>query len=215
MAALNGLGFAIQAVDVTARSALGLHRNYRDRRDERAQRLSEYLSTIDEYEAAIQGLNIGGGPPVVSANHPLRLHLQKMMNVFMSMQAVFNEAGPQDSAPCEDTIRQHVLNEVKWAKFLDSKMELRKLEKSLHFYSISQMVRYRCVMTSHTGCDSRSLSAHRQVFEVLACSPISTILLRQFPWFVQPPTRCPFLPPRQKRANKTRPRRPRKLPLNL
>ena len=63
MAALNSLSFAVQAVDVTARSALGLHRNYRDRRDERAQRLSEYLSTIDEYEAAIQGLNIGGGPP--------------------------------------------------------------------------------------------------------------------------------------------------------
>jgi hypothetical protein len=88
MATISNLGFAIQAADVGARTAIGLSHGYQRIRDKRSDRVTEYLDTLKGCDSAIENLHSGGAALVVHPSHPLRACLEKMIVTTASIRSL-------------------------------------------------------------------------------------------------------------------------------
>jgi hypothetical protein len=141
MAAINSLGFAIQAADVGVRSILGIQRNFRDVRSERAGRVEEVLRTIEMYEHAIENLTSGGADLVAESDQLLRSHIAKIVGTMKELTALFVDDDLEMQA-CSESIEVQVRDDTKWLHFQSLKSELEKLEKGLQFLAMSRIVRY-------------------------------------------------------------------------
>jgi ankyrin repeat protein len=144
MAAIANLGFAIQAADVGTRSILGVHRNFRNVRSERAGRVEEVLRTIETYENAIENLSCGGAALVAESDQLLRSHIAKIVGTMKELKALFLDADLEMQA-CPDAIEAQVIDDAKWLRFQSLKSELEVCEKGFQFLAMSRILRYGSV----------------------------------------------------------------------
>jgi ankyrin repeat protein len=141
MAAIANLGFAIQAADVGTRSILGVHRSFRNARNEKAGRVEEVLRTIETYENAIENLSCGGAVLVAESDQLLRSHIAKIVGTMKELKALFLDEDLEMQA-CPDAIEEQVIDDTKWLRFQSLKSELEVCEKGLQFLSMSRILRY-------------------------------------------------------------------------
>jgi ankyrin repeat protein len=144
MAAIADTGFALQLADVGFRSALGIHRNSRNVRCERAGRVEEVLWTIETYENAIENLSSGGAALVAESDLLLRSHIAKIVGTMKELKALFLDADLEMQA-CPDAIEAQVIDDTKWLHFQRLKSKLEVCEKGLQFLAMSRSLRYGSV----------------------------------------------------------------------
>lgn len=152
MAAIANIGFAIQAADVGTRSILGIQRNFRNVRSERARRVEEVLRTIEMYQSVIENLSSGGAGLVSDSDQLLRSHIAKIVGTMKELTTLFVGADPEMQA-CSDVIEAQVMNESKWSRFQYLRSELEIREKGLQFLAMSRILRYgsvRCLQSPST-----------------------------------------------------------------
>src|SRR5271163_1279822 len=142
MAAIADTGFALQLADVGFRSALGVHRNFRNVRSERAGRVEEVLRTIETYENAAENLSSGGAALVAESDQLLRSHIAKLVGTMKELKGLFIDTDLEMQA-CPETIEAQVMDETIWSRFRSLKYELEVREKSLQFLTMSRILRYR------------------------------------------------------------------------
>jgi len=140
MAAIADTGFALQLADVGFRSALGIHRNFRDVQSERAGRVEEVLRTIETYENAIENLSSGGAALVAESDQPLRSQIAKVVGTMRELKALFLDADLEMQA-CQG-IEAQVTDDAKWLRFQSLKSKLEVCEKGLQFLAMSRSLRY-------------------------------------------------------------------------
>src|ERR1700738_787961 len=123
MAAITNLGFAIQAADVGTRSVLGVHRSFRNVRNERAGRVEEVLRTIKTYENAMENLSCGGAALVAESDQLLKSHIAKVVGTMKELKALFLDEDLEMQV-CPDAIEAQVIDDTKWLRFQSLKSEL-------------------------------------------------------------------------------------------
>jgi hypothetical protein len=141
MAAITNLGFAIQAADVGTRSILGVHRSFRNVRNERAGRVEEVLRTIKTYENAMENLSCGGAALVAESDQLLKSHIAKIVGTMKELKALFLDEDLEMQV-CPDAIEAQVIDDTKWLRFQSLKSELEVCEKGLQFLAMSRILRY-------------------------------------------------------------------------
>jgi hypothetical protein len=152
MAVIANVGFAIQAADVGTRSILGIQRNFRNVRSERAGRVKEVLRTIRMYENAIENLSSGGVGLVAESDHLLRSQIAKIVGTIKESKALFVNGDLEMQADA-NAIELQVMDDTKWACFQSLKCELEIQEKGLQFLTMNRILRLgsvRCLQSQYT-----------------------------------------------------------------
>lgn len=147
MEAITYLGFAMQAADISTRTAIGLKQGYQRACSHRDDRLAEYVDTIQEYHFTIENLYSGGGSLSADAKHPLGTCLAKMTASLSSMRML---GGLYDIENQTSTTDQHLLekltNDLIWSEFQRLKAELLRLEKGLQHFTTSYLLQSMYVL---------------------------------------------------------------------
>lgn len=137
MEAITYLGFAIQAADVSTRTAIGLKQGCQRAISHREDRLAEYIDTIQEYDFTIENLYSGGGALSADPKHPLGTCLAKMTASLSAMRML----GGLNDIESQTSSDQHLLEKLTydqiWSEFQRLKAELSRLEKGLQHFTTS------------------------------------------------------------------------------
>ena len=149
MEAISYLGFAIQAADVSTRTAIGLKRGYQRARSHREDRLTEYIDTIQEYHFAIESYYSGGGALSAGAKHPLGACLAKMTASLSSIRMLSGLNDIESQTSSDQHLLEKLENDQIWLEFQRLKAELLRLEKRLQQITTSSLLQFMYVLPHH------------------------------------------------------------------
>ena len=145
MAAISSLGFAIQAADIGARTAIGLRRGYQHVRDSRIDRVTEYLETLKESHSAIENLRSGGAALVVDPGHPLSTCLEKMTATTATIRSLCGPEDVESQGISDDVVSQKLADDDVWLIFQRLKADMSVLERGLRLFTPSRLMSFMYV----------------------------------------------------------------------
>lgn len=145
MAAISNLGFAIQAADVGARTAIGLSRGYQHIRDKRSNRVTEYLDTLKWCDSAIENLHSGGAALVVPPGHPLSACLEKMTATTASIRSLCSLEDIESQGVSDGVIAQRLADDNVWLSFQGLKADMDMFERDLQLFISSRLMKFMYV----------------------------------------------------------------------
>jgi hypothetical protein len=145
MAAISNLGFAIQAVDVGARTAIGLSRGYQHIRDKRSDRVTEYLDTLKGCDSAIENLQSGGAAFAVHPSHPLSACLEKMIATTASIRSLCIPEDIEIQGVSDGIIAESLADANVWLRFRGLKADMEMFERGLQLFVSSRLMNFMYV----------------------------------------------------------------------
>ncbi len=131
MAAISNLGFAIQAADVSARTAIGLSQGHQHIPDKRIERVTEYLVTLKGCDSAIENLQSGGAAFVVHPSHPMSACLEKMVATTASIRNLCSLEDIESQGVSDGVIAQRLADNNVWLSLRELKANMDIFERGL------------------------------------------------------------------------------------